>query len=157
MHKCDVCISACIYLFYGNINQSDVLPGILLEKFFLAKRSLRASPTVSVDLKFTVELNSFSDASRVSQPAIESLLLVTFSFRKESQSIVLRSTSCGFYLILIAKWRRRRAEWLRKTMDCLLTNESSSVFLQNLHVTMAAFTLHKLLKARKRSCRNPPY
>ena len=40
-----------------------------------------------------------------------------------------------FILILIAKWRRQRAEWLRKTIDCLLTDENSCVFLRNLHVT----------------------
>ena len=99
--------------------------------------------TVSVELNFPVELNSFSDASRVCEPANENLFLVTCRFRRNTelfslvnkQSIVLRSTSCGFYFILIAKWRRRRAKWLRKTIDCSLKDESSSVFLRNLQVT----------------------
>ena len=93
-------------------------------------------------MKFPVELNTFSDASRVCELANESLLLVTFRKNTElfsvvnKQSIVLRSTSCGFYFILIVKWRRcRRAKWLRKTIDYLLTNANSSVFLRNLHVT----------------------
>ena len=38
--------------------------------------SLHASPTVSVELKFPVKLISFSDASRVCEPANESLFLV---------------------------------------------------------------------------------
>ena len=47
--------------------------------------SLHASPTVSVDLKFAVELKSFSDASRVCKPANESLFLVTCRLRKSSE------------------------------------------------------------------------
>ena len=35
--------------------------------------SLRASPTVPVELKLLVELNSFSDASRFREPANDSL------------------------------------------------------------------------------------
>ena len=35
--------------------------------------TLRASPTVPVELKLPVELNSFSDANRVCEPANESL------------------------------------------------------------------------------------
>ena len=61
--------------------------------------SQRASPTISVELKFPVELNSFSDASRVCEPATESLFLVTCRLRENTelfsfvnkQSIVLRS------------------------------------------------------------------
>ena len=94
-------------------------------------------------MKFPVELNSLSDASRVCEPANESLFLVTYRFRKNTelfslvnkQSIVVRSTFYGFYFILIAKWRRWRVKWLRKTIDCLVTDENSSVFLLNLHVT----------------------
>ena len=60
---------------------------------------MRASPTVSVELKFPVELNSFSDASRVCEPGNESPFLVTCRFCKNTelfspvnkQSIVLRS------------------------------------------------------------------
>ena len=60
--------------------------------------SLRASPTVSAELKFPLELNSFCDTSRVYEPANESLFLVTCRFRKSTelfslinkQSIVLR-------------------------------------------------------------------
>ena len=88
------------------------------------------------------ELNSFSDASRVCEPVNESLFSVTCRFHKNTdlfsfinrQSIALRSTSCGFYVMLIARLRRRRAKWLRKTIDCLLTNENSSMLLGNLHV-----------------------
>ena len=64
----------------------------------MQKASLRASPTVSAELKFPVELNSFSDASRVCEAANESLFLVTCRFRKNTelfslinkQSIVLQ-------------------------------------------------------------------
>ena len=52
-------------------------------------RSLRASPTVSIELKFPVELNPFSDASRVSEPANE--ILVTCRFRKNTEHCFHRS------------------------------------------------------------------
>ena len=42
-------------------------------KLEYTKSSLRASPTVPLKLKLPVELNSFSDASRVCEPANESL------------------------------------------------------------------------------------
>ena len=51
----------------------------------LGHGSLRASPTVSVELKFPIELNSFSDASRVCEPANESLFLVACWFRKNME------------------------------------------------------------------------
>ena len=102
--------------------------------------SLHASPTVFVQLKFPVKLNSFSDASRVCEPANESLFLITCRFRKNTelfssvsnQYIVLRSILCGFYIILNGNLRRRRTKWPRKTMGCLLTNKNSSLFLRNL-------------------------
>ena len=104
---------------------------------------MKTETETPLELKLPVELNSFSGASRVCEPANESLFCVTCWFRKNTalssltteQSIVLRSTSCGFYFILIAKWPCRRAKWPRKTIDCLLINENSSVFLRNLHVT----------------------
>ena len=50
-----------------------------------AECSLHASRTVSMELKFPVELNSFCDASRVCEPANENLFLVTCRFRKNSE------------------------------------------------------------------------
>ena len=47
--------------------------------------SLRASPTVFVELKFPVELNSSSNASRVCEPANEVLFFVTCRFRKNTE------------------------------------------------------------------------
>ena len=52
-----------------------------------------------------------------------------------NQSIFLRTTSCGFYFILISKWHRRRAKWLRRAIEYLLINENDPVLLRNLHVT----------------------
>ena len=74
---------------------------VLMSYTFLI--SLCSFPTVPVELKLPIELNSFSDASGVCEPANESLFFVTCRFRKNTelfslinkQSIVLRSTSCG--------------------------------------------------------------
>ena len=57
----------------------------------LLNGSLCATPNVSVELKFPVELNSFSDASRVCAPSNESLFLVTCRLQSNEQSIVLQS------------------------------------------------------------------
>ena len=62
-----------------------------------------------------------------------------------NQSNVLRSSSCAFYFILIAKWRRRRAKWHLKGEDCLLNNENNSMFLRNLLVTENRLRFHSLV------------
>ena len=55
------------------LNSSGIILASTLHHHEAERFSLRASPAVPLELKLPVELNSFSDASSVCEPANESL------------------------------------------------------------------------------------
>ena len=75
----DEYVGESIRFFKDIFHQLKIKGSSVIFQFFPRKNhpgctSLRAYPTVSVEMKFPVELNSFSGASRVCEPANESLL-----------------------------------------------------------------------------------